>query len=178
VATTLSATVASSERKRVMKASTNTKLSALGILAAVAVVSIASASPATTRQRFAIEARGSNYSHSGTFVFRSVTRGALGPDVGRYSYTVESRRPVIRNGYPVDINIVLTSFTGRRGTFEIRARNGLLGAGNGYSIGTGTWSFVRGTRAYAGLTGRGRIAFVITPRGPESARVEGVLSRQ
>jgi hypothetical protein len=41
------------------------------------------------------------------------------------------------------------------GAFVLRERIEHLGAGNGFGIGTGTWTLVRGTGAYSDATGGG-----------------------
>jgi hypothetical protein len=60
----------------------------------------------------------------------------------------------------------------------VRHRIEWVDAGNGYTVGTGTWTIVRGTGAYAHVTGGGRSAYSWLPRGFISARAEGFVHRR
>ena len=57
----------------------------------------------------------------------------------------------------------------------IRWRIEWLDASNGYTVGASTWRVVRGTGAYADISGSGRRAASWLPRGPVSFRAEGYL---
>jgi hypothetical protein len=83
--------------------------------------------------------------------------------------------PLIRNGQGIAVYVAAETLKGRQGTLVVRWRVEFVGAGNGNTVGTGTWSLVRGTGAYAGVTGGGRLAAVVyTPKGLTSAELEGL----
>ena len=63
----------------------------------------------------------------------------------------------------------------KRGEIVTRFRIDWLDAGNGHNAGSGTWKVIRGTGAYANLTGAGRSAHVWLPRGPAASRAEGFM---
>jgi hypothetical protein len=52
-------------------------------------------------------------------------------------------------------------------------------AGDGYRVGAGVWSLLgaRGTGQYAGLSGSGRSAYVLTPPGRVYSRWEGFVGK-
>jgi hypothetical protein len=84
--------------------------------------------------------------------------------------------PVILKGQGMAVYVAVATLTGRRGTFVIRWRMEFVGAGDGNTVGTGTWSLVRGTGAYTGGFGGGRVAAVaVTPRGFTSSQYEGFV---
>jgi len=80
------------------------------------------------------------------------------------------------NGFQVTPPSVLrVTLTGRHGVLTVRYRIEWVDAGHGYSVGTGTWHVVRGTGAYALLTGYGRSAHSWPPSGFAGGRSEGSL---
>jgi hypothetical protein len=66
----------------------------------------------------------------------------------------------VRDGQTVTVNTWVTTAKGKRGTFMYREVLDNVDAGNGASVATGTWTFVRGTGQYSGLTGGGRLGQV------------------
>jgi hypothetical protein len=96
-------------------------------------------------------------------------------DSGIESACCWSQTFVTRGGQKIEINDPLATLTGKRGTLEIRNRIEWLDAGHGYSIGTSRWHVVRGTGAYAHVTGSGRGAESWPPGGFASARLDGFL---
>ena len=82
----------------------------------------------------------------------------------------------MRGGQRVEIYDDVLTLKGKLGTLEIRDRAQYVDAGNGYHVGTSTWSVVRGTGQYAGVTGGGRSGNVVLDRGPWSGRAEGYLT--
>lgn len=72
---------------------------------------------------------------------------------------------MVRAGQPITIFTTTSTWKGKRGTFVLRERIEGVAAGNGYSVGTGTWSLVgaKGSGQYAGLVGSGWEAGVVTP---------------
>jgi hypothetical protein len=118
---------------------------------------------------------------AGRFVFLPLQEGLLDRDSGTQS-AVWSTRFFTREGQHVEVEAGVTTYEGRRGTFEVRYRDELVDAGNGYGAITGTWRLVRGTGQYAGLTGGGRSAGVWVERasggGPWSGRAVGFATRR
>jgi hypothetical protein len=136
-----------------------------GTLAAAAVLAVA-------QQRIAITVNGSAH----TFVLRPLSSGPLLRDSGTESGCCWSQRFVMRHGQKIEINDPLATYVGKRGTFVLRLRVEWVDAGNGYSVGTGTWRVVRGTGAYAHLTGSGGSALSWPPGGFASAQSQGFVT--
>jgi hypothetical protein len=113
---------------------------------------------------------------NGTFVFYALSPGPLGFDSGRLTLAGAERPHLVRDGQRIAVYLAVERLIGKHGTFDLRWRVEFAGAGEGSTVGTGTWSLVRGTGAYAGATGGGRLATVVmTPRGFTSAQFEGLL---
>lgn len=133
--------------------------------------STAGGDPATTRQRIAITAKaGIN-----GFVLTPLKAGEIRRDSGTTTWCCSTQRFRMRDGQKVDIDNRLSTMTGRRGTLVLRWRVEWIDAGNGYTVGTGTWRVVRGNGAYQGISGGGRGAASWLPRGPVTFRAEGFL---
>jgi hypothetical protein len=150
------------------------KLTAGAALVAVAVTltSVAAGGQTATRQRVEIKSKSGIHS----FVLRPLGSGPLTRDVGSAAFCCWGERFLTRDGQSVEINDPLVRLTGKRGTIELRQRIEWLDAGNGYSIGSGTWKVVRGTGSYTNLKGHGRSAGAWLPRGPVSWQLEGFLT--
>jgi hypothetical protein len=124
----------------------------------------------------AITAKGTAHvSSTGTFVLEPLGAGALKYDSGTESSVIAGRRSVTREGQSAEIVTWVTTGKGKRGSFVARARIEHVDAGDGYQIGTGTWEVVRGTGAYAGITGGGRVANASPMSQPWTERWEGFL---
>lgn len=147
------------------------QLAAIAVLAAgtVSLVSIAAAGSVAAKQRVAIQVTGANQS----FVLTPLTSGAVKPDTGIASFCCWSTRHVMRDGQAIDVNDPQMTLTGKRGTLVLRNRIEWVDIPAGVAIFTGTWKVIRGTGAYAGLSGGGRGAGV-TPDA--KSRFEGFLS--
>jgi hypothetical protein len=154
----------------------NRKLVALAILpiAAVALASMALAGPAKKPklQRVVITAASGDPAE---FAMRPLKPGAVKRDSGVRTACCWTQRFVVRDGQKIEVNDPLVTFTGKRGTFTYRARILWLDAGNGYTIGTGTWKLVEGTGAYAHFKGHGRLAIDWPQGGETSWQAEGYL---
>ena len=155
----------------------HTKLTALAALAAVAVVlsGVATAGPAAAKQRIAITtAKGNGHS----FVLTPLTSGPVARDSGTASACCWTERFVTRDGQSIEINNPLKTYVGKQGTFTMRLVINWINAGNGYTIGTGTWTIVNGTGAYKHLEGKGRIAVSWPDALPswQSSRAEGLVN--
>ena len=131
----------------------------IALAAAVTVTVVAAAGPRAVKQRVQITYGGiASPSSTGKFVFTLLSAGPLEPDSGTETAVVANQRTVTRDGQDTQIVTWISTCKGKRGSFVMRLRIEHIDAGNGFHIGTGTWKFVRGTGAYAGLTGGGRLA--------------------
>ena len=137
----------------------------------LAVVSIGAAAPAGVDQRVAITARSGVH----TFVLTPLKPGAVKRDAGTATWGSPSDRTIVRGGQTVEIDNVLATLTGRKGSLQLHFRIEWLNAGNGYVVGAGRWTVVRGTGVYEHVSGGGRSASSWLPRGPVSFRAEGFL---
>jgi hypothetical protein len=149
------------------------KLVAIAVLAAgtVSVASIAAAGSVAARQRVAIQVTGANQS----FVLTPLTSGAIKLDTGIAYFCCWSTRHVMRDGQAIDVNDPQMTLTGKRGTLVLRNRIEWVDVPEGEAIFTGTWKVIRGTGAYAGLSGGGRGAGVTLANSNAKSRFEGFL---
>jgi hypothetical protein len=148
----------------------------VAIAAAVSLNSVAAAGPEAARQQVEITAKGdANPAHPLKFALTPLGAGALKPDSGKETAVVANQRTVTRDGQTANIVTWISTCKGKRGSFVMRVRIEHVDAGNGFHIGTGTWRFVRGTGAYAGITGGGRVALAFD-RGSLSERRDGFLT--
>ena len=149
------------------------KLTAIAALALAAVIltSIAAAGPRAAKQRIAIQENA-----NGSFVLTSLTPGAIKRDTGSASFCCWTERHIMRDGQDIDINDPRWTFTGKLGTIEGRNQVGFVDLPDGWAVFTGTWKVIRGTGAYAGLSGGGRVAGVSLANGNTKAQFEGLLS--
>jgi hypothetical protein len=153
----------------------------LVLAAALALAATAAAGPTATKQRIAI-----NASVIGeAFALVPLQPGTLKRDSGRLSGNWRSSpgRDIVRNGQTVGIYTNTWTLGGRRGTLTIRERTqwvsaGADGNGDGEEdyVAIGTWKVVRGTGAYAGLTGGGGSGHAGLGR-PWNARFEGLVTK-
>jgi len=153
-----------------------TKLTTVACIVAAAVLTIvATASPAGSKQRIAITtAKGNGFS----FVLAPMTSGPVTPDSGTASACCWTQRFVTHDGQSIEINNPLKTYVGKQGTFTMRLVIEWINAGNGNTIGTGTWKIVSGTGTYKHLEGNGRIA-VTWPEAAstwQSSRAEGFVA--
>jgi hypothetical protein len=139
--------------------------------AAVTVSSVAAARPVAAKQQVFITVKGEAHS----FVLTPTGPGPVARDSGTVADCCWSQRFVVRDGQRIEINDPLETLTGKRGSFAIRYRIEWVDAGNGYTVGTGTWKVVRGTGAYKHVAGGGRSAHAWLPRGFVSGRADGYL---
>ncbi len=120
-----------------------TKVLMLATLAAVTVF----AGTASAGQRSAVEriAITSPKGNSGLFVLTPLTSGPVAPDSGTATACCWGQRFVRRDGQAAEINNPLRTFVGKHGTFVWRAQIAWVDLET-YSIGTGSWRIVRGSR--------------------------------
>ena len=129
------------------------------------------------KQRVAIVTHGvQKGAASPRFELTPLRAGALEPDSGMETSSFTGH-VAMRGGQRVVLTSGVETLKGDEGTLELRFRIEWVGAGNDYRVGTGTWTVVRGTGRYAGLTGGGRRGDVWLKRGrgPWSGRAEGFL---
>ena len=150
-----------------------TKLTVTAALAvlAVSLAAVAAAAPVAAKQRVAIQENG-----NGSFVLAPLTPGAIKRDTGTASFCCWTERHITRDGQGIDINDPRWTFTGKLGTIEGRNHIGFVDLPDGWAVFTGTWKVIRGTGAYAGLSGGGRVAGVQPTNGNTKAQFEGFLS--
>jgi hypothetical protein len=151
----------------------DSRLAAWAALGAAAVTSTATAAadPVATKQRIAITGKGDAH----TFVLTPLTGGKLRRDSGTFSDCCWSERSIIRDGQAIEINNPLATYTGQRGTLIVRYRVEWANAGNGFTVGTGTWKIIRGTGVYKGITAGGRSAGAWSRDHFVSVRAEGLV---
>ncbi len=147
-------------------------LTAVAALAALAVTltAVAAAGSVATKQRIAIENKGSS------FVLTPLTPGAIKADRGSASFCCWTERHIVRDGQAIDINDPRWTLTGKLGTIVGRNQIGFVDLPDGWAVFTGTWKVIRGTGAYAGLSGGGRVAGVQPANGTTRDRFEGFIS--
>jgi hypothetical protein len=154
----------------------NTKLATLAILAvgAVALTSMATAGPARQAklQRVVITAKSGDVAE---FVLQPAKPGVVKADTGTRNACCWTQRYLTRDGQKIEIDNPLVTFAGKHGTFTYRAQISWLDAGNGSTIGTGTWKLVDGTGAYAHFKGHGRLAVEWPAPGETTWQAEGYL---
>ena len=149
----------------------NRKLTAVAALAATAVTlaTVAAAAPVAAKQRVAIQIKGAS------FVLTPLTSGAVKRDTGAVAFCCWSSRHVVRDGQAIDINTPQMTLTDKHGTLVARNRIEWVDLPDGWAVFTGTWKVVRGTGAYAGLSGGGRGAGTAPASGDGKSQFEGFL---
>src|SRR5262245_56016777 len=174
----------------------NARLAPLAALAVLGVTltSVAAAGAEVTKQRVAITVT-ILPSGKGVLTPLPLGEGALARDSGTFGGNWESRRQsgrdLMRDGQQVtSYTGIVWTLTGKLGSLVLRERNEWTdlgqdlnrdGVGFRYGSGadgiaTGTWKVVRGTGAYAGISGGGRSSHLGQGRR-WVARYEGLLVR-
>jgi hypothetical protein len=148
-----------------------TKIVAAAGLAAVVLAVGASAGAGSAKQRVAISGVGDT-----GFTLAPLATGAIKTDSGSATFCCWTTRDVVRDGQAIGVsNGPLMTLVGKHGTLEAKNRMEWLAVPGGYLLFTGTWKVVRGTGAYAGLAGGGRVAGITLPGGETKWRREGVI---
>ena len=115
----------------------------------------------------------------GTFTLQGLTDGPLQRDSGTFLTSPNASAPSrVVDGQRTQHFGVNDTLTGKRGTLVIQSFGDGVSAGGGYDVGSGTWSIVRGTGAYAGLKGGGRFGYAMTPTKFSFAQFEGFVQAQ
>jgi len=130
----------------------------IALTAAVTVTSAAAAWPVGTKQRVAITL---TTVHESSFVLIPLQGGEITRDNGTgVEQPSTSCHDVIRDGQKVGLCKSRWTLMGKQGTLLIRSSAEWVNPGSGgCGIAVGTWSVMRGTGSYAGVTGGGRSAY-------------------
>ncbi len=154
-----------------------TKLTAAACLLAASIltaVAVAAASPAGSKQRIVITNLEGEPQTGSSWPHWPPARSHATPE--RPPPRCWSQRLITRQGQSIEIDSpVLRTFVGKHGTFTWRASIEWVDAGNGYAVGTGTWTIVRGTGVYQHLEGNGHVALADTGDASLSSRAEGLV---
>jgi len=136
----------------------HTKLMAVAVaVAATALVGLASARGAATRQQVELTYGNGNPSQT---ALTPLTSGSILADRGSTSWCCWTQKTVERDGEQLDVDNPLATFVGKRGSLVWREQITWVNLASGYAVATGTWRIVRGTGAYQHLGGHGHVAFV------------------
>lgn len=127
-------------------------------------------SAVTAKQRIELQEKA-----AGVLAVIPLTSGAIKPDTGGDSICCWTQRFITRNGQSIEIDNPEVTFISNRGTMVIRQLIDWLDLPDGYAISTGTWRVVRGTGAYAGLSGGGGHAGIQLRDGSFKWQDEGLL---
>ena len=147
-------------------------------IAGATLVAVPTGSAAPAKQRVAIEISLNLSTGKGTFKVIPLTPGPLKRDSGTFVGGGDFKPAVIRkNGQRMTLIIGEDNHVGKNGTFRLTQRVESVDAGRGWTADTGTWSFAKGTGAYAGVTGGGGFAAAGPPTGILVAREEGYVSK-
>jgi len=149
----------------------------VALVAAVTLSSVAAAAPDAAKQRVSITFPRAKASPVSRFVLTPLQAGPIKKDSGTATAVWGPGREVMRDGQKISIAEDVATYKTERGSMVISSRTDWVDAGNGYSVGMGTWKVTRGTGQYAGVTGGGRSGAVYVARGPTfSGRDEGFLT--
>jgi hypothetical protein len=138
---------------------------------AATLAPVAAADPLAAKQRVTIQLKG-----AGSFVLAPMTSGAVKRDTGSVSACCWTRRFITRGGLTNEIDDPRVTLRGKRGTLVLRNRIEFSDIPDGWAVFTGTWKIVRGTGAYAGLSGGGHGAGIQLADGSAKALYEGFLT--
>jgi hypothetical protein len=141
-------------------------LTAAGVLAAVAT-----ARPTSTKQRVSIT------NTKGSFVLAPRSSGPIQGDSGTLAACCWTRRYVTRSGQRLELDNPQLTLTGKNGTLKLRNHIVWVDLPDGWSVFTGTWKFIGGTGAYAGLSGHGSVTAAVSPDGYDRTKFFGFLSK-
>lgn len=147
-------------------------LLALGLAAALTLAGLSAAGPAAKKQRVVVNQL--EKPGRGTFKLEP-DPGPIATDKGAYTWTHKPPVTSTRDGQRFKRYDSKVTFVGKNGTFVVREIATLVAAATTYEIATGTWEVLRGTGAYEGVTGGGRLGAIIGVLDPSPWRYEGFL---
>jgi hypothetical protein len=139
------------------------------VATAVTLTTVANAERFAARQHVAIQLK------SGTFVLSTMTSGGVKGDAGSAAACCWTRRFVTRDGLTNEIDNPQVTLRGKRGTLVLRNQIEFIDIPGGDAVFTGSWKVVRGTGAYAGISGGGHGGGLQPADGNSKARFEGFL---
>jgi hypothetical protein len=157
-----------------------TLTAAVALLTVAAIfVAVAAGGTGSTRQRVRIDIKGTDPFGYQLFHGRDAT------DVGSATFCCWDSWDITRAGAKVEVTnpiITLASEGGRgRTQLKIRERIEWTPLPDGWSVFTGTWKVVGGTRGYLGYSGHGRVAGTWAPETDPNRtlrlRLTGFLNR-
>jgi hypothetical protein len=133
-----------------------------------AITAAASARSGSAAQRVSIQQKGKS------FILRSPT-STIRADRGAFAACCWGSRYVVRAGRRLEVTNPRLTFTGVNGTLNLQTRIEWVGISDGWGVFAGTWKVLRGSEAYAGLSGEGRVSGVMTASGYVRAHFFGFL---
>lgn len=125
-----------------------------------AFAAVAAGGTDSAAQRVRIEVVGTD---PFTFNLRPMSHGRIQRDIGQVTFCCWRTSSVTRAGARLDVSNPRLTFNGEHGVLRIRARVEWIPLPDGWSVFTGTWKIVGGSRGYTGFSGRGRIAGTWAP---------------
>ena len=150
----------------------HTKLTAAAVLitTAVTLTTAANAEPFAAKQHVAIQLK------TDSFVLSPMTSGAVKRDTGSSDSCCWTRRFITHDGLTNEIDNPQVTLRGKRGTLVLRNQIEFFDIPGGDAVFTGSWKVIRGTGAYAGITGGGHGGGVQLAGGDAKAQFEGFLN--
>lgn len=137
------------------------------VAVAATLAAVAAGGTRSTAQGMRIDAKGTD---PFAFVLKPTSRGRVQGDAGQLTVCCWSTWSVTRAGARLDVSNPRLTFHGEHGTLTIRQRIEWIPLPDGWSVFTGTWKVVGGTRGYAGFSGHGRVGGTWAPE-TDPARV-------
>lgn len=147
-------------------------LLALGLAAALTLAGLSAAGPAAKKQRVVVNQL--EKPGRGTFKLEP-DPGPIATDKGTYTWKVTKHTFGAHDGQKFERYVSTVTFVGQNGTLVVREDDFIVEAAVGKKVATGTWKVLRGTEAYAGVTGGGRQAAILGVLDPSPWRYEGFL---
>jgi hypothetical protein len=105
-----------------------------------------------------------------------MTSGRVASDKGTYTWKTTIDTKGVKDGQSYRHVVATVTFKGANGSFVVREDDTLVSASASHTVVTGTWKLVRGTEAYAGATGGGRLGAALGFGKPDPWRYEGFMS--
>ena len=130
------------------------------VAVAAAFAAVAAGGTHSAAQRVRIEATGAD---PFTFQLRPMSHGRIQGDVGQLTFCCWRTSSVTRAGARLDVSNPRLTFNGEHGVLRIRAQVEWIPLPDGWSVFTGTWKVVGGSRGYSGFSGHGRMAGTWAP---------------
>jgi hypothetical protein len=140
------------------------------VIAAVALVALAAAFAAVAAGRTHSAGQRARIEVKGTDPYSFVFSRGQAQDIGSATFCCWRSWSVTRAGAKLGVSNPRLTLAGELGALKIRERVEWVPLPDGWSVCTGTWKVVGGTRAYANVSGHGRVACSWGPEAdPERA---------